>query len=486
MGRIKPVEIGCCIEHNFMMMFRRILVMKHLGIDVNVRHLPSLDPAFIPLGRFYEAFLKDAEEPFDVAVERSNGQVAVYRTRIHGTEELREADVYYIDRIVKTLLWVKGGFRVYLSGSEAVCDAIKAHYAAGGSRDFDFGYMSDVFEHPFEVVRVDRVPEEKSFSKPVGRHLDGCRIGFDAGGSDRKVSAVIDGESVYSEEVVWFPKVNSDPDYHYNGIVAALKSAAEHLPRVDAVGVSSAGVYINNRTMNASLFLQVPKDQFDAKVKDIYLRAITDTFGDVPYVVANDGDVSALAGAMSLEDNNVLGIAMGTSEAVGYVDEEGNITGWLNELAFVPVDAAPTAMRDEWSGDIGCGVKYFSQDAVIKLAPAAGIELDESLSPAEKLKVVQGLMEQDDPRAAGIYESIGVYLAHSLALYHHLYGYRHVLLLGRVMSGKGGDLLLATCKKVLADEYAEVNEKIHLALPDEQFRRVGQSAAAASLPEIVK
>ena len=291
---------------------------------------------------------------------------------------------------------------------------------------------------------------------------------------------------MYSEEVVWFPKTNSDPDYHYDGIVSALKSAAEHLPRVDAVGVSSAGVYIDNRTMNASLFLKVPKDLFDAKVKDIYIRAITDTFGDVPYAVVNDGDVSALAGAMSLEDNNVLGIAMGTSEAVGYVDEEGNITGWLNELAFVPVDAAPTAMVDEWSGDIGCGVKYFSQDSVIKLAPAAGIELDESLSPAEKLKVVQGLMEQDDPRAAKIYESIGVYLAHSLALYHHLYGYRHVLLLGRVMSGKGGDLLLETCKKVLADEYPAVNEKIHLALPDEKFRRVGQSPAAASLPEIVK
>ena len=319
--------------------------MKHLGIDVNVKHLPPLDPSFIPLGRFYEAFLQDAKEPFDVAVERSNGQMAVYRTRVHGTEELREADIYYIDRIIKTLLWMKGGFRVYLAGNEAVCDAMKEHYSAGGSRDFDFDYMGNVFEHPFEVVRVDQVPEEKSFSKAIGRHLDGCRIGFDAGGSDRKVSAVIDGESVYSEEVVWFPKTNSDPDYHYDGIVSALKSAAEHLPRVDAVGVSSAGVYIDNRTMNASLFLKVPKDLFDAKVKDIYIRAITDTFGDVPYAVVNDGDVSALAGAMSLEDNNVLGIAMGTSEAVGYVDDNGCITGWLNELAFCPVDASPKAIQ---------------------------------------------------------------------------------------------------------------------------------------------
>ena len=458
--------------------------MKHLGIDVNVKHLPPLDPAFIPLNRFYEAFLKDAAEPFDVAVERSGGQVAVYRTRVHGTEALREADVYYIDRIIKTLLWMKGGFRVYLAGCEAVCDAVKAHYSDGGSRDFDFHYMGNVYEHPFEVVRVDAVPEEKSFSKAIGRHLEGCRIGFDAGGSDRKVSAVIDGESVYSEEVVWFPKINADPDYHYEGIVAALKSAASHMPRVDAVGVSSAGIYIDNRTMSASLFLKVPQELYDAKVKDIYIRAITDTFGDVPYAVVNDGDVSALAGAMSLEDNNVLGIAMGTSEAVGYVDEQGNITGWLNELAFVPVDASPRAMADEWSGDIGCGVKYFSQDAVIKLAPAAGIALEDALSPAEKLKVVQGLMEDGDPRAAAVYQSIGVYLAHALALYFDLYHYRHVLLLGRVMSGKGGDLILSTCQEVLGEEYPEIAAAIRPSLPDEKFRRVGQSAAAASLPEL--
>ena len=217
---------------------------------------------------------------------------------------------------------------------------------------------------------------------------------------------------------------------------------------------------------------------------DLYIRAIRDTFGDVPYCVINDGDVSALAGAMSLNDNSVLGIAMGTSEAVGYVDEEGRITGWLNELAFVPVDAQPDAMRDEWSGDIGCGVKYFSQDGVIKLAPRAGIELDESLSPAEKLKVVQKLMAEDDPRAAKVYESIGVYLGHTLAYYYELYGCRHVLLLGRVMSGKGGDLILDTAKKVLADEYPELTGKIVPELPDEKFRRVGQSMAAASLPEI--
>ena len=457
--------------------------MKHLGIEVNVLNQPVLDPEFIPLGLFNKAFLQGAKTPFSVAVERDGGQIAVCNTFLRGTAEFAEADAYYADRLVKCMLWLQGGFKVYVSGDETVYRQLKAAYAPGGSRAFDADFMAGVYEKPFEVVLCDRVPEEKGMSQAVGRHLSGCRIGFDAGGSDRKVSAVIDGEPVYSEETVWFPKTNSDPDYHYDGIVAALKAAAEKMPRVDAVGVSSAGIYIDNRTMVASLFLQVPKDQFQAKVKDIYIRAVRDTFGpDVPLVVCNDGDVSALAGAMGLGENNVLGIAMGTSEAVGFVDEKGNITGWLNELAFMPVDANPTAMEDEWSGDIGCGVKYFSQDGVIKLAQRAGIELDEALSPAEKLKVVQKRMAEDDPAAADIYRSIGTYLGHTLAYYYDLYHCKHVLLLGRVMSGKGGDLILAEAQRVLAEEYPQC--PVLPALPDEKARRVGQSVAAASLPEI--
>ena len=459
--------------------------MKHLGIEIPVKNRPVLDPEFMPIGLFNKAFLKDASKPVAFAVERSCGQMAVTRTFIHGTAEMAAANAYYADRLVKQLLWMQGGFRVYVSGDENIYNSLKAAYAPGGSRAFDADFMAGVYEKPFEVVLVDEVPEEKGASQAVGRHLGGCRIGFDAGGSDRKVSAVIDGEPVFSEEVVWFPKTTEDPDYHYNGIVAALKSAAEKMPRVDAVGVSSAGIYIDNRTMVASLFLKVPKDQFEAKVKDIYIRAVKDTFGpDVPLVVCNDGDVTALAGAMGLGENEVLGIAMGTSEAVGFVDAQGNITGWLNELAFMPVDANPQAMEDEWSGDIGCGVKYFSQDGVIKLAPRAGIDLDERLSPAEKLKVVQKLMEEGSAAAADVYKSIGTYLGHTLAYYYALYHCKHVLLLGRVMSGKGGDLILEEAKRVLADEYPQYEGKLLPALPDEKSRRVGQSVAAASLPEL--
>ena len=456
--------------------------MERYNINVQVKNVPALDPDFIPILKFNQAFLAGAQKPVSIAVERADGQVAAFRTFIHGTPEMAQADRYYIDRMVKTALWLQGGFKVYTDDRD-LYDYLSGVYCQGGEREFDWDFMASVFEQPFQVVLTGQVPQTKDAPKAIGGHLGGCRIGFDAGGSDRKVSAVVNGETVFSEEVVWFPKVNADPDYHYEGIVAALKSAAEHMPRVDAVGVSSAGVFINDRTMRASLFLQVPPDLYDAKVKDIYIRAIRDTFGDVPYAVINDGDVSALAGAMSLEDNNVLGIAMGTSEAVGYVDENGCITGWLNELAFVPVDAQEGAMRDEWSGDIGCGVKYFSQDGVIKLAPRAGIELDEGASPAEKLKAVQKLMEEGDPRAAQVYASIGVYLGHTLAYYHHLYGCRHVLLLGRVMSGKGGDLILDTAKQVLADEYPQLEGKLTPELPDEKFRRVGQSMAAASLPE---
>ena len=100
---------------------------------------------------------------------------------------------------------------MYLSGDQAVYEAMKATYRVGGARAFDADFMSNVYEKPFEVVYCDQVPAEKSNPQAVGRHLGGCRIGFDAGGSDRKVSAVIDGEPVFSEEVVWFPRPPPTP-----------------------------------------------------------------------------------------------------------------------------------------------------------------------------------------------------------------------------------------------------------------------------------
>ena len=453
--------------------------------------IAKLEPEFLPVVKVIEDYKKAVaaaeHQPMLICVERNNGFVATYALDIYKENSGHDEDNYAVaERIIKTLLWAKGGYKVFIAGSKYIYERIAADYSVGGAREFDLGFMSRVYEKPFEVVYVENVadaPKENDVSSPVGRHLDGCRIGFDAGGSDRKVSAVIDGETVYSEEVVWFPKLQSDPAYHYEGILTAMKTAASHMPRVDAIGVSSAGVYIDNKIMVASLFLKVNDEDFEKHVKHMYLD-VAKEIGDVPIEVANDGDVTALAGAMSLEANNVLGVAMGTSEAAGYVDKDGNITGWLNELAFVPVDFNKGAMVDEWSGDYGCGVKYFSQDAVIKLAPRAGIELEESLSPAEKLKVVQGLMEQDDPRAADIYETIGTYFGYAIAYYSMFYNIEHVLIMGRVTSGKGGTILLAKAKEVLQTEYPELYKKAELHIPDEKARRVGQSVAAASLPKI--
>ena len=460
--------------------------MTDFGFQAKLKHVPELDPGYRPIVMDNREYQKAVAQSGDaagvkIAVERSGGLVSAVETQVFGDGHGQD-NILYIDRLVKTLLWLKGGWRVIYAGPEDIGDYLKKAYAPGGVRAFDAAFMGRIYDRPFavEITSADRVPDTRDDPKPLGRNLDGCRIGFDAGGSDRKVSAVIDGEAVYSEEVVWHPKLESDPAYHYQGIMDSMKRAAAKMPRVDAIGVSAAGVYIDNEVKAASLFIKVGPKDFEKKVKNIFID-IAKTFG-VPIEVANDGDVSALAGAMSLEAHRVLGIAMGTSEAAGYVDAQGYITGWLNELAFVPIDYNPEAMVDEWSGDIGCGVKYFSQDGVIKLAEQAGIPLEEDLSPADKLKVVQKLMEEGDTRAAKIYDSIGCCLGYALGYYAAFYDISHVLLLGRVTSGKGGNVLLEKAKLVLGEEFPEL--AIDVMMPDEKARRVGQSVAAASLPVI--
>lgn len=457
--------------------------MTFLNVSVNIKNIPELDQGYIPFGRFIDAYLENAKKPVSIAVFRNRGLVSVYDTFVHGTPEMREADFFYTERLVKMLLWCRGGVKVVIYGDDEIAARLKSVYSAGGARGFDSDFMAGVYGEDFTIEGgpLSEKAASNEESIPAGGNWNGCRIGFDAGGSDRKVSAVIDGESVYSEEVIWHPKVNSDPDYHFKGIVDSMKAAASKMPRVDAIGVSSAGIYIDNRTMVASLFIKVSKDLFDARVKDIYIRAAKE-IGDVPLVVVNDGDVTALAGAAELGEGRVLGIAMGTSEAAGYVDSNMGITGWLNELAFAPVDCSPDAMADEWSGDIGCGVKYFSQDGVIKLAQNAGIRLNPSDPPAAKLKSVQELMEKGDEKAASVYRSIGAYLGHTIPLYCKFYEIRHILLLGRVMSGEGGAVIVSEAKRLLREEYPQL--KLSISLPDESSRRVGQSFTAAGLPVV--
>ncbi len=460
--------------------------MQYLGIHYEMKHAPKLDPTFVPFGVWREAYLKGAEKPIAIAVERNNGRISVHHTYIHGTPEMKEADYRYVERFVKFLLWSIGGFRVSVCGCSELAQRLQKAYSADGERHFDHTFFFQLYERELEIVDLplDACPEANEVPEPMGGNMDGCRIGFDAGGSDRKVSAVIDGECVYSEEVVWFPKLNADPSYQYGHILEAFKTAASKMPRVDAIGVSSAGTFIGNAPMISSIFYCVPRDRWE-EVKTVFERAAAEINPNAPVLVANDGDVSALAGAMGLGKGNLMGLAMGTSEAVGYVDRDQNVLGWINELAFAPVDLQEGALQDEWSTDFGVGCKYFSQDAVIKLAPVAGIEVPADLSLAEKLKYVQKLMEADDERAVAVFETIGAYLAYATVQYSQFYDLDYLMLMGRVMSGKGGDTILKVCNEILADEYPAIAKKCLVTLPDEKMRRVGQAVAAASLPKLV-
>ena len=446
----------------------------------------TLDPAFSPLGQFHrsqvrEAFLSGNPGTLRLALERENGNVSVFQTAIGAPGD--PATLLHADRLAKFMLWAVGGWRLFVSAPQEVTAHLAKTYAHGGARAFDVELMEKVYEKPFEVVPVapEDLPAARESATALGGNLDGCRIGFDLGASDYKVAAVRDGEVVYSDEFPWNPKDQTDPEYHYNHLNEGLRKAAEHLPRVDAIGGSSAGVIVDNRFMVASLLRSIPADKLP-QARDLFLR-LREEWG-VPFDVANDGDITALAGAMSLGVTGLLGIAMGSSEAAGYINPAGKMTGWLNELAFAPVDINPEAAADEWSGDRGVGALYFSQQAVNKLLPAADIAVSPELGLPERLKHVQALMAKGSAAAESIYETIGVYLGHTLPLYAEFYQISHVLVLGRVTTGEGGNIVLRHAKAVLERDYPDLAGRIELHLPDEKSRRVGQAVAAASLPKI--
>lgn len=457
---------------------------------IQPRFVPPLDPDFRPASLANRAFRNKTGThgiPLVIGLERNDGELSRLETRVLPDDHPDAVEnLYYVERLVKFLLWQRGGWRLYIGGPRSIGDFINKVYSADGDRRFDHEFMGkQVYEHDFTVVACDaeQVPPAHETGKALGRHLDGYRIGFDLGASDRKASAVVNGEAIFSEEVVWEPRKHSDPEYHYNEIMTALRTAASKMPRVDAIGGSSAGIYIDNRPMVASLFRGVPAERF-GEIRNLFNRVQKEL--KVPLEVINDGDVTALAGSMSLEDNAVLGLAMGSSEATGYVDPSGHIMGWLNELSFAPIDYHPSAPADEWSKDIGCGSMYFSQQCVFRLAPAAGIQVPADITDAERLKFVQEKLEAGHEGATRIWQSMGIYLGYGLAHYADFYDIKHVLILGRCTSGKGGDLILHGANQVLESEFPELASRIQVQLPDEKSRRVGQSIAAASLPAIRK
>jgi predicted NBD/HSP70 family sugar kinase len=453
---------------------------------------PDLDPGFVSIYQAWRQFQAEASaapghHPFLMALAQLDGAVTRRKGFLFPAGHPRATEnARHVERIMKFLLWAQGGRTLYFSGPADVAESLRRHYTQTEVGRFDNDLIGHkIYGGPLEVVEVapDAVPAERIPAQRVGGNLDGCRIGFDLGGSDRKAAAVIDGKVVFSEEIRWQPYFEKDPAYHYEGIMDTLRRAAKHLPRVDAIGGSAAGVYVASEPRLGSLFRGVPQDLFDSQVRGLFKR-IRREWNNVPLVVMNDGEVTALAGAMSLGDNAVLGISMGTSLAAGFVTPDGSLTPWLNELAFAPVDARLDAPADEWSGDRGCGVQYFSQQAIPRLAAAAGIELPAEMPLPEKLVAVQELMDKADPRAGRIYDTIGVWFGYAILLYAEFYPVRNILVLGRVTSGPGGERILAQARRVLDAESPAFSRTLRLVMPDETNKRHGQAVAAASLPKV--
>jgi predicted NBD/HSP70 family sugar kinase len=447
-----------------------------------------LDPLFRPAALNWRAFqqhARDSGRPAHArfALEQSDGVVSRFETDLL-PEGDRDAGSNFgmLERLVKLALWARGGFRIHLEAPPGMAERLRAHFRDSPTGRFDSLIVGErVYDHPVEVVATHDLPPERSTTSALGGHLDGCRIGFDLGGSDRKVAAIIDGRVVWSEEIEWDPYHQPDPQYHWDGIMDSLNHAAAHLPRVDAIGGSAAGVYVDNRVRFASLFRGVAPDLFERRVKDMFLD-LQRAWNGVPFVVVNDGDVTALLGSMSLHDGAVLGIALGTSTAGGYVAGDGRITPWLNEIAFTPVDYRRDAPRDEWSGDAGCCVQYLSQQAVGRLLGPAGIEVPSDMPLPAQLKQLQAMMLDGNRRADDVYRTLGAYLGYALAHLANVYDFRHALVLGRVTSGPGGAVMLGVARDVLRADFPEIADHVGLRMPGEKDKRHGQAIAAASLP----
>ena len=429
-----------------------------------------------------------AAQTVAIAWEREDGHIYRYDVtlpkRIHPT--MLPGVRHLVERVVKFVLWSAGGWKLYLSGPDEIVKPIAKAYTKKGARAFDYAFFNDLYGRPIETVILPlrKMPVTCEREVVVKGNTNGNRIGFDLGASDFKISALKNGKVVFSKEFPWDPRNNADPEYHYSMLTAGLKEAAASLPRVDAIGGSTAGTLVGQKMGIASLFRAI-KEKNPSKfetAQNMFFRIEKDW--GVPFAIYNDGDVTALAGMITMGRKGILGVAMGSSEAVGYITPKGAMTGRISELAFAPVDFNPNAPRDEWSGDAGVGAMAFSQQAANWLAEKHGFEFPKDMKLPERLKVVQAAMEKGDAKALKVFIQIGRFLAHAIPWYNEFYDYSNMMILGRVTSGLGGEVILETARAMLKDVYPEWSEKIDIFMPDEKARRLGQSVAAAQIPVI--
>mmetsp|Transcript_86996 Transcript_86996/g.211103 ORF Transcript_86996/g.211103 Transcript_86996/m.211103 type:complete len:656 (-) Transcript_86996:104-2071(-) len=469
-----------------------------------------LDPDFAPVVLGKKKYLeaaKDCKDKLDWALVRTDG-CARYTLPVF-PEKSKDvmASTFLAGVLIQEMLWQRSGYQLLLCGPSRICKALKRAFSKGGAYEFEISSMPNVCgtpEQAFEVkivASVDEMPEAKDSPQEMGKDSSGCRLAFDLGKSDIKTVAVKDGEVLYSKETEW-DVTDADPQYHYDAVVAALKLAAEKLPKVEAIGGSATGtVGANNEATWCDIFPNVPRDVYKEKVVDIFTRIAKEVAGDVPLKVINDGEVTALAAAAKIGAGNIMGISMGSDEGAGYANKDGNLTGWINEMGYVRIDFSPSGARNPWDGGVhtGCSHMYLGQRGATKLAAKGGVPVPENyVYPhadmltikhevhAQCLKMIQEAMKDPEKEAevTKLYETIGVYLGYTLAQYTEFYPIDHVMLLGRVSKGKGGDVMLATAKKVLTEEFPDINITFHTA--DDHFKAVGQCIAASALPTLKK
>ena len=438
---------------------------------------------------FLRAHAQGAAQTVAVAWEREDGHVFRYDMtlpkRIHPA--MLPGVRHLVERVAKFVLWSAGGWKLYLSGPDEIVKPVAKAYTKKGARAFDYEFFHDLYGRPIEtaILPLRKMPVTCEREVVVKGNTNGNRIGFDLGASDFKISALKSGKVVFSKEFPWDPRPQSDPEYHYAKLSAGLEEAALALGgKVDAIGGSSAGTFVGKKLGVASLIRGV-KEKNPSKYEIAQnLFARVEEEWQCPFEVFNDGDVTALAGAITMKRTGILGVAMGSSEAAGYINPKGALTGRISELAFAPVDLNPNAGVCEWSGDAGVGAMYFSQQAVNYLACRFGMKFPKTMKLPERLKVVQAAMEKREEVALKIYLMIGRYLANAAAWYHEFYDYSNLMILGRVTSGFGGDIILNTARMGLEAVDPMLAEQIDIFMPDEKARRLGQSVAAAQIPSI--
>merc|ERR1719321_2134394 len=368
-----------------------------------------------------------------------------------------------------------------------------------------FGTPDKPFE--VEIVEAGALPEAKDTPQVCGKSAKGNRLAFDLGKSDIKTVAIKDGEVLDSAETEW-DVTNPDPQYHFDAIVAAMKKTIENAKAkgfgdIQAIGGSATGtVSADNEATWCDIFPNVPPDVYKEKVVDIFKRIAKEVAGDVPLKVINDGEVTALAAVQKLKKDtgsmcgNVMGISMGSSEGGGYANADGNLMGWINELCYIKLDMNPEAPTDPWTNcHRGISHMYLGQRGATKNAykitevpenykyPHADMCTIKHEDHAQCLKLIQKAMESNPEKASDLYKTCGVYLGYGLAQYCEHYKIDHVMILGRVSKGKGGDVMLKTAAEVLAAEFPDL-PKIQFHTADDHFKAVGQCIAAAALPTL--